>query len=121
MSDERRLVRVPIYDEVVNELFQGGAKVLTGLPDDATLRRTYRDASTDSWYFIFQSESFDRVGEGEILPEVTLDVATDDRLTHLVQSWGRRIEGESKDDEAAEGIAQCIAELSDVITRGVDS
>lgn len=112
-DDERRIKRVQITDEIIYDLLSGRFVRLEGLPDDAMIRRTYRDATTDSWWFVFQSDTFNPVEEGEVIPEHEMVVVTENRLRKLVDIWRRyplpHTPGEAEIfDYCADGLEQFI-------------
>ena len=70
---EKRLKRFPMYEEYVNGFFQGKVSVLADLPDDVNMHDFYYDEARQVFYFILQSDEFDEVAEGAIIPEVDPD------------------------------------------------
>jgi hypothetical protein len=54
--------------EVIDPLFRGDMAMICGMPDDATYQRMYRDSARDMVVFVFESEAFDPIGEGEKIP-----------------------------------------------------
>lgn len=83
---DRRLVRVPVYREWVEQLFRGDLAVLKRLPDDIRLESAYHDHARDSYYFVFSSPSFDRVEEGDVIPEHEPEVRLLDDPSALADS-----------------------------------
>ena len=69
----KRLRRVGVPEEFVDLLFSGGTKIISGLPDDTTVTDCYNEPQRQSFFFIVQSEEFEPVPEGEIIPQVTTD------------------------------------------------
>lgn len=67
-GSEKRVKSVRMTREVVNPLFRGDMAMICGLPDDADFKRFYRDGARDMLVFVFQSEEFDPVKEGEKIP-----------------------------------------------------
>lgn len=67
---EKRLKRFPVYEEYLDGLFQGTTSVLAGLPDDVTVTDSYYDEARQVFFFILQSDDFDEVPEGEVIPIV---------------------------------------------------
>lgn len=73
MSDEinidRRVVRVPVYREWVEQLFRGDLAIVERLPDDIRFTGAYHDPLRDTYYFKFKSEQFEPVPEDDVIPE----------------------------------------------------
>lgn len=67
-DNEKRVKAVEMTREIVNPLFRGDLAMMCGLPDDATFKRFYRDGERDMLLFVFESEEFDIVEEGERIP-----------------------------------------------------
>lgn len=85
MASERRLMQVPIYGEEISDFFTGDLTCVEGLPDDITLKRTYEDPRRQAYVFIFESEEFPVVEEGEEIPET--DIVTVRRRVNSSTHW----------------------------------
>lgn len=69
MNDsEKRIKGVRMTREVINPVFRGDVAVMCGLPDDADFKRFYRDGTRDMLVFVFESDEFDVVKEGDKIP-----------------------------------------------------
>lgn len=67
-SDERRVVRVTAYSEVITDVFTGEERPTNTLPEGSELVNTYHDPDIMSYVFVFKHPSFDVVEEGDIIP-----------------------------------------------------
>ena len=63
--------RVRITPELIELLLVRGEGVKTDLPNDARLTSMYHADGGDSFYFIFESQEWDELEEGEQLPLIT--------------------------------------------------
>jgi hypothetical protein len=72
---ERRVQIVEVYGENINELFRGGLTVIEGLPDDAELVKTWDEPAREVYCFMFESEEFPIVDNGESAPVADITVA----------------------------------------------
>lgn len=72
---ERRVQIVEIDSESIDDFFRGNLTVIEGLPDDATLVRTWDEPAKQVYCFMFESEEFPTVGEGEAAPTTEITVA----------------------------------------------
>ena len=66
MGGKKRRFGVP--SRAMDKLFQGGLRVLNGLPDDTRIDDCYWDGARDQFFFVLESEDFEHVGEGEVIP-----------------------------------------------------
>jgi hypothetical protein len=99
---DRRLKRVPLYNEWIGPLFSGRANVIQGLPPDIRLRDAYEDAARDTFTLVFQSDEFDPVEEGEVIPEIKPNAVVNWELRHLAERWRARGDDQHADElEAA--------------------
>lgn len=71
----KRVQIVEINEESINEFFRGDFAVIEGLPDDATLVRTWDEPARQTFCFMFESEEFPVVEEGAEAPVVDIAVA----------------------------------------------
>lgn len=78
VDPQRRIVRAPLHEEFVSSLFCGDLAIVSNLPDDATFVRAYEDKDTLIYYFVFQSEQFEPVKAGEVIPKYELEVESVD-------------------------------------------
>jgi len=64
--------RLPIHEELLEPILFGDSNIINGLPDDTTINmdQSYRDDSRQIFYFVVQSDEFEDVPEGEVVPEV---------------------------------------------------
>lgn len=69
---ERRVQRVTVPSESIEEYFRGDRMIIEGVPDDADLVRTYDDPARMTFNFIFESEEFPVVEEGGEMPELEI-------------------------------------------------
>lgn len=77
MNDsQKRIKAVKVTREVVNPLFRGDMAVIAGLPDDANFVRFYNEPRRDLLMFVFESDEFQPVTEGEVIPEMSIDTHT---------------------------------------------
>ena len=63
--------RLGIPEENIDGLFRGDLAFLTGLPDDTTVIDCYKNKSKQVFYFLLESEEFENVPEGSVIPTVT--------------------------------------------------
>jgi hypothetical protein len=66
---DERVKAVPMTREVVEPLFRGDMAMVCGMPDDARFVRFYNEPRRDLLMFVFESEEFDIVEEGAVIPE----------------------------------------------------
>lgn len=75
-SYERRLVRVPMPDYYLKQIFTRGEefhfKCIEGLPAGAVLVSGILDISTFIYYIYFSHASFDYVQPGDKIPELVI-------------------------------------------------
>lgn len=74
MTDNRVQI-VEIRERSIDEYFRGNMAVIEGLPDDATLQRTWQEPARQTFCFLFESEEFPVVEEGEEPPRADIVVA----------------------------------------------
>ncbi len=43
-------------------------RIIEGLPEDAKLLRAHYDSNTDQYYLLFESQEFEEVVEGAVIP-----------------------------------------------------
>jgi hypothetical protein len=73
----RRLKRLTVHPSaIVSLLSQDGAEILTitGMPEDAKIVHTHFDHTSDQLTFTIESEEFNAVRTGSIIPTLQLDV-----------------------------------------------
>lgn len=72
-DEERRIKRIVVSEEFGEILFTNPNKMyVEGLPDDAQFVEARQSVERMCLYFIYESEEWDHVEEGEMIP--TLDV-----------------------------------------------
>ena len=69
--------RLSIPEENIDGLFRGDLAFLTGLPDDVTVTDCYKDQAKQIFYFVIESEEFEEVPEGAIIPTLKGGVGYD--------------------------------------------
>jgi len=72
---ENRVQIVEVMAENINDFFRGNFTVIEGLPDDAELVDTWDEPRRDVYCFMFESEEFPVVAEGEEAPTAQISVA----------------------------------------------
>jgi len=82
---EKRVKIVEVMDENIGKLFRGGISVISGLPDDAELIRTWEEPHRRVFCFMFESEEFPPVEEGEEPPKEDIVVA--ERRVNTSSHW----------------------------------
>lgn len=65
---DSRLVRVPMYREIVEDIFTGNLSPEDTLPEGAEFVRAYEDVGKMEFVFVFRHDSFAEVPEGEEIP-----------------------------------------------------
>lgn len=91
-NTERRLKRVGIHVPFIDQLLRDGHKFNWGslvtveseIPKDAQLVRIFSDETSDTVYFVYEHETFDRVQLGEIIPLAEPPSARMDRIEPLL-------------------------------------
>lgn len=73
--------------EVVNPIFRGDIAVMCGLPDDAKFQRFYRNGARDELIFVFESDEFERLGEGEKIPLAEVNARSVDADVRKHKNW----------------------------------
>lgn len=65
--------RLALHNELIEPILLGDSNTISGLPDDTSIRmdQSYYDESRQTLFLIVQSDEFEDVPEGEIIPEVT--------------------------------------------------
>lgn len=78
MSNERRVKSLHVPNKAMLYLFCSGGTfgvtVRKGLPEDAFVRYAFMDNYTGSFVFMVESKAFDPVPEGQIPPELRLEL-----------------------------------------------
>jgi hypothetical protein len=66
----RRRKRFPIFTEFMDYIFSNPDNVMADidLPPDAELMRMYEDRASNTYYAIYQSDEWEPIPEGEIIP-----------------------------------------------------
>jgi len=72
---EKRVQIVEVHEENIGDFFRGNFTVIEGLPDDAELIRTWQDHPRQTFCFMFKSDEFPVVEEGEKAPVADIVVA----------------------------------------------
>jgi hypothetical protein len=86
-DNQKRVKAVQITREVVNPLFRGDMAVIAGMPDDANFVRFYNEPRRDLLMFVFESDEFEPVTEGEVIPEMSIDTHTVDANVRRSDEW----------------------------------
>jgi len=83
---EKRVKIVEIAGERIEEYFAGNMTVIEGLPDDITLVRTWEEPARNTFCFMFESEQFPVIEEGENVPkeEIVVSERRVNTYTHYV-------------------------------------
>lgn len=86
----RRIAEFPIGGTIFKGLWQTGSvhekcRVDNGVPEDAKLVGVRYDTWTDRVIFLFESDSFDEVIEGNFPPEVNITVSVIKREMALTE------------------------------------
>lgn len=84
MTDKRVQI-VELRAECIDEYFRGNMAVIEGLPDDATLKRTWEEPARQTYCFMFESDQFPTVEEGAEPPRADLVVAQ--RRVNTTDYW----------------------------------
>jgi hypothetical protein len=82
---EKRVQIVEVTDENIGQLFRGNMAVIEGLPEDAELVRTWDEPARQTYCFMFESEEFPTVEQGEKTPEA--DIAVAQRRINVSDYW----------------------------------
>ena len=69
---EKRVQIVEVDGEHLTDFFRGNFTVIEGLPDDATLERTWEEPARHTYCFMFESEEFPVVEEGKEPPRTNI-------------------------------------------------
>jgi len=71
-KDYSRVQGFPLNQSILRMLFTRGRKVAyeveQGLPEDSQIVRSYYDRNLHQYFFVVQSQEFERVPEGEPIP-----------------------------------------------------
>ena len=70
--------RLGIPEENIDGLFRGDLAFLTGLPDDTKVIDCYNDEAKQVFYFLIESDEFEDVPEGAVIPTIEGDVGYDE-------------------------------------------
>lgn len=85
MTKNRRVQVVEIHGEKMNELFRGDMTIIEGLPDDAELVKTWDEPARQVHSFLFESEEFPVVEQGEEAP--VADIVVAERRVNQATHW----------------------------------
>lgn len=69
---EKRLQKVVIPSEAIEDFFRGDRMIIEGVPDDADLVETWDEPARQTYNFVFESDEFPVVPQGEEIPEVDI-------------------------------------------------
>lgn len=81
----KRVQIVEVRSENINDLFRGDIAVVEGLPDDATLVKTWDEPARQTYCFMFESEEFPTVEQGAEPPIADITVAQ--RRVNTTDYW----------------------------------
>lgn len=81
----KRLRRVEIRGERIEDYFTGDMTVIEALPDDSRLVDMWNDPRRQTYNLVFESEEFPVVAEGAEIPEADILVA--ERRCNNVTHW----------------------------------
>lgn len=86
VTNRKRVQIVEIYGEDIEDFFAGNMTVIEGLPDDIELVQTWDEPAKQCYCFMFKSEEFPVVEEGEKAPraEITIAQRRVNQSTHWV-------------------------------------
>jgi len=73
MSERNQLKRLVITQEFLLDLLDPEVRPVNSLPDDAEFVRMYEVPARDTYEFLFKSDSFEPVPEGEEIPELRFE------------------------------------------------
>ena len=75
----RRLKRVLIDSaRLLTALQNSLVSISSDLPDDTKYRGFHKDTMSNTYYFVVESEEFDEVKEGDVIPKFTGDILIKD-------------------------------------------
>lgn len=81
----KRLGCVVVTGENIEKYFTGDMTIVEGLPDDARLVDTWNEPARQRYVFMFESDEFPVVPEGETVPEV--DISVVERRVNNCTHW----------------------------------
>lgn len=76
---ERRLKQVFIPDELVANVFKEDTRIINGIPEKAVSQGCDRDATRHGIWVTFSHHSFNKVSEGEEIPQYDVGVKMTER------------------------------------------
>jgi hypothetical protein len=76
---DRRLKRVFIPDELVANVFKEDTQIINGIPKDAVSQGVDRDGARQGIWVRFSHHSFDKVEEGEKIPQYDVGIKMTER------------------------------------------
>lgn len=71
-SAEKRIKRVRLTEQFMENLFRGECAMVAGLPDDISMENFHYDPSRNELQFIFSSDEWDKVKEAATIPATEL-------------------------------------------------
>lgn len=75
----RRLKRVFIPEEIAANVFKEDTRIINGIPKDAVSQGAYVDSERHGIWVRFSHHSFDKVGEGEVIPTYDVGIKMTER------------------------------------------
>lgn len=81
----RRVQIVEIQGDQIEKYFTGEMTVIEGLPDDASLVKTWDEPARQTYCFMFESDEFNEVEQGAEAPRAELAIA--ERRVNAKDHW----------------------------------